>query len=343
MTKKKEGGGSFIRSLTRHKVFTLVLLFLALVLVFTGWSRLVNGNWTGFFKTSTLRNVLNSMVITSFLTIGAGCLLIGGHIDLSQAAIGAFGGMILATSIKGWSLPWFVGIIIALLFCALLGAINATLVTRFNFPAFIGTLAMSSMAKGLMYMFSAMGVTTGKASNIAFTNKYTDFLGNGALVGIPLSVIIMVLFFIVYGILISKTKFGMKVMLMGGNPVSAHLAGINSTRITYILFINSAVLGGVSGVFNTSRLSQGALLALQTNQFTGITAAMLGGISFGGGAGGMGGAFVGLLILNTFTIGINIVKFDQFWKNVFTGVLLLVALTIDYFAQMRLRRTVSGK
>ena len=145
----------------------------------------------------------------------------------------------------------------------------------------------------------------------------------------------MIIFFIFFGILMSKTAFGMKVTLMGGSPVAATLAGINAQGLTILLFVISAVMGGIGGVFNCARLSQGALTALSTNQFTGLTAAILGGISFGGGVGGMGGAFVGLLILNTFQIGMSFVGVNPFWVNVFSGVLLLLALAVDFISMQR--------
>ena len=336
--------GSFfqrkIKPLLQHKVFSLILLYLAMVIIFTVWAALKNGQWNSFLRITIFRNILNSLVISSFLTIGAGCLLIAGHMDLSQAAIGAFGSMVLATAIKAWGLPWFVGIILALLLCAVFGAVNAFFVTKLKFPSFIGTLAMASMVKGLMYLFSSMG-NGGVAANINFSNTATAFLGTGSLAGIPLSVVIMVIFFIVYGLIMSKTAFGMKVTLMGGSPVAATLAGINAAGITTLLFINSAVLGGVAGIFNAAKLSQGALTALTTNQFTGITAAILGGISFGGGAGGMGGAFVGLLILNTFQVGMGIVGVNPFWVNVFSGLLLLIALAFDFLSQQRQKKALA--
>jgi ribose/xylose/arabinose/galactoside ABC-type transport system permease subunit len=325
---------TYLKPLFRHKVFSLVMLLAALVILFSVWS---SAKGTQFFKASTLRNIFNSLVLSSFLTMGAGCLLISGNIDLSQAAVGAFGSMVLAAAIKNWNVPWFAGVVMCLLMCALFGALNATLVSKLRFPAFIGTLAMASMARGLMYLFSSIG-KGGQASNIAFADDAMNYIGTGMVGEVPVGIIVMLVVFLVYGILLAKSKFGLKVALMGGNPVSANLAGINSTTITYILFINSSVLGGIAGVFNAARLQQGSLIALQTNQFTGITAAILGGISFGGGSGGMGGAFVGLLILNTFQIGMGVVSVNPYWINVFTGILLLVALSIDFLAQMRSSR-----
>ncbi len=306
-----------------------------MTVIFTVWSAAKGGQ---FFKATTLRNILNSIVLSSFLTMGAGFLLISGSLDLSQAAIGAFGGMVLASSIANWGVPWYVGIILCLALCAVFGAINAIMVTKFRFPAFIATLAMASMAKGLTYMFSSIGTANGLATNVAVLDPALDFIGKSSIGPVPFGIIVMLVFFLFYGILISKSKFGMKVMLMGGNPIAANLAGINSNKITFILFMNTAVLGGVAGIFNTARLGQGALLALQTNQFTGITAAILGGISFGGGAGGMGGAFVGLLILNTFQIGMGVVGVNPFWVNVFSGFILLIALASDFIGQRRISK-----
>ena len=116
-----------IKPILQHKVFSLVLLYIAMLIIFTVWAAL---RGTSFLKITIFRNILNSLVISSFLTIGAGCLLIAGHMDLSQAAIGAFGSMVLATAVKAWGLPWYLAIIAALvalvicIFCILLFNLN---------------------------------------------------------------------------------------------------------------------------------------------------------------------------------------------------------------------------
>ena len=333
--------GNKFTAFLHSKIFTLICLYIGLVLLFTIWAAIKG---TAFLKLSTFKNILNSLVVPGFLTIGAGCLLIAGHLDLAQASIGAFGGVLLATALKAWHLPWYAAIILCLVMCAVFGYVNGLLVVKLHFPSFIGTLAMASMVKGLMYVFSSMG-NNGVAANINFSNKVIKSLGTGTITGqpggLPISVIILVIFFIIFGLLMSKSAWGMKVTLLGGSPVAATLAGINANSITLILFVLSAVLGGVGGIFNAARVSQGSLLALNTSQFTGLTAAILGGISFGGGVGNMGGAFVGLLILNTFQIGMGIVGVNPFWVNVFSGILLLVALSFDFFAMLRQKKSLA--
>lgn len=324
--KKESFAKRRILPLVKAKAFTLFCFLIVLVILFTVWAQIVGKN---FFAASTIRNIFQSLVVTSFLTIGSGCLLIAGNVDLSLSSIGCFGGIVVAASANN-GLPWFVCIILGLLLCAVLGLINGIMVSKFRFPAFIATLGMTSIAKGATYIYSQFS-NKGVAANINFKSPVIEFLGKGKLFGLPFGIYVMVVFFIIYGILISKTRFGMRMVLVGGNPVAAQLAGINANKILIILFVNGAVLSGVAGVFNSARLAQGSLTALSTNQFSGLTAAILGGISFGGGVGGMGGAFIGLLILNTFQIGMNVVGVNPFWVTVFSGILLLVALAVDFF------------
>lgn len=327
----------FILPLLRHKVFKLVLLLAALTVLFSFWSVSVGNN---FFKISTLKNIMNSLVVTSFLTIGAGCLLMSGNIDLSASAVGAFGSMVLALSLRQYQLPWWLSIIVALLACAVFGVVNGVLINRFRFPAFIATLAMAFVARGMMFFVSSGG-TDAAAVNVNFASDPIKYIGKGEPIpGVQLGVIIMLVFFIAYGIVINLTKYGLNITLVGGNPRAARLTGIKPDRTILMLYINSAVLSGIAGTFTAARVSQGNLNALQTNQFTGLTAAILGGISFGGGSGGMGGAFVGLLILNTFQIGMTTIGVSTYWITVFTGVILLLALSFDFFEQQQKNKAV---
>ena len=122
--------------------------------------------------------------------------------------------------------------------------------------------------------------------------------------------------------------------------MAATLCGINAKKVLYILFGNSAMLASIAGMIYMCRASQGDLNALGSNQFTGMTAAILGGVSFGGGNGNLAGVFVGLLILNTFSKGMTAIGSSSYWTTILTGVLLLVALIIDSFAMQKARKTV---
>ncbi len=325
------------RKFLGSKMISLLLTLVVLIVLFTCWSRVVGNN---FFQVNTLVTILSSIVVTSFLAIGAAFLMVSGNIDLSASSIGAFGGMITAASIFYWHFPWWVSIILALVCCGLFGAFNGVLVNEFRFQPFIATMAMSSVIKGLMMFVSIdHSAITPTATTINFSNDIINWIGSYQIFGkIPFTIAFTIIGFVAYGIVLSKTRFGLKVYLVGGNPKAAHLVGINPKKITYILFINSGILGGVSGLMLTSRTLQGNAQALQSNMFTGLTAAMLGGVSFGGGSGGMGGAFVGMMILNMFNQGMATVNFSPYWTTILSGLLLIIALLLDNINQRRVQK-----
>jgi len=324
-----------LRGFLKSKLFFLLALFLGLIIVFTVWAKIIN---TRFLTLDTLLAIADSMIVTAFLAIGAGFLMVSGRLDLSVARSGMFAGMLLAVSIKYWDVPGTLGlipgtmiiIVCGLLCCAVFGIINATLVNIFNFQPFIATMAMASVIDGITRIVSVDPVS-GVATPVNASNAVTNFIGTARIGGIPFMYIFVIAAFIIYGLILAKTKFGMKMYLVGGNPKAARLCGINPRTVSYLLYINCAMLAGVSGVTLMCRVGQGGLESMAQYQFTGLTAAILGGVSFGGGSGNMGGVFVGILLLNTFTKGTTIVRFDPYWTNVLSGVLLLVALTLDYY------------
>ena len=327
--------GGFFKTLLQKKVFPLIILLIFEIILFSLWAHLRGST---FFAITTLRNILNNMTFAAFLTIGAGSLMLAGHMDLSASTIGAFCGIVTAWCVVH-SVPWFLAMIIAIAFGIGFGAFNAFIITRFRFPSFIATLGMSSVIRGLMYFFSSLGGGDSKAKNINFLNDTLYAIGNQKLISeFSICIVIMLVIYIAFAIIIAKTKFGTKVKMLGGNPVAANLAGIKAKGITFLLFIISGGMAGVAGTLFAAKMQQGSLQALSSAQFTGLTGAILGGISFGGGEGGLGGAFVGMLILNTFTIGMSVCNVNTNLATIFNGLLLIVALALDFFRQARRRR-----
>ncbi|MDR1299604.1 MAG: ABC transporter permease [Oscillospiraceae bacterium] len=331
---------------TQSKMFALLILLALEIVIFTTWGWIRHGNNT-YLTLKSLTTVINTMTVPGFLAVGASFLMISGNMDLSAASIGAFGGMFAAASIQYYHFTWWASILAALVICGAFGFLNAVLVNEFRFQPFIATMAMSSVIRGLMTLVSmdpraaAPTATTitlnpnmldwngaSPTDALNFIGKYEFFQGKA--VPIPFNIILLILAFVIFGVMLKKTKFGMKVYLVGGNPMAAHLVGVNPKKISYILFTNSAIMGGIAGIIFTSKTLQGSSQALMGDMFTGLTAAMLGGISFGGGAGGMGGAFVGLLITRAFNQGMLAINASSFITTAFSGVLLIVALTIDF-------------
>ena len=311
-----------VHKILLSKLFTLLLLLLIVLLVFT---MLTGGS---YFKGRNLINILNSMAVVAFLTVGAGMLLVSGYLDLSTGAVGTLSGIIMAMLLRAGS-NWLIAVVVALIAAGVVGFINALLINRFHLQAFITTMAMASLITGFVFIITGV-------KPIPIKDPVISFVGTKLIGGfLPFSVLLALLAFIIYGVILAKTNFGMKVYLVGGNPQAARLSGLNPRRVSFILFINNAMLGGISGMLFCARLKIGSVgtTGVNSNQFAGLTAAILGGISFGGGEGGLLGAFVGLLILNSFSNGMSIIGLHANWQTVASGALLLVALTFDFVLQ----------
>lgn len=311
-----------MKNFLKSKTFTLIIIFIVMYIIF---AFLTEGS---ILKPVNIRSLLNSIVVVGLLAIGESFLMISGCIDLSAGQIGTTAAIVMAYIMMDIGLPWYVGILAAFVFGALIGFCSATLVYKFNFQPFIATLAMSDIAKGLGYII-CFGSTQQASINVK--NDVLSFIGTKKLIGgaVPVSLFICIVLLVVYGLILKKTKFGRTVYLVGGNRQAAFLAGLNPTKISYICFVNGGILFALAGILAAARTKTATVTGIASMQFSGITAAVLGGISFGGGSGGMFGCFVGLIVLNCFNTGMDLMGVNTYWQMVFSGTLLLIALAFD--------------
>ena len=316
------------RKFITSKIFTLLVLLAVIVIFF--WALSPKHS---FLSLNNIKNILNAMVLYTLFAIAEGMLIIFGEIDLSPGYIGTAAGVMLAALLAFTGIPWFIVVILCLLLGIVFGLFNALLINELGFQGFIATLATGSfIARGVAYI-----MVSGKTVNIKDpaivwigTGKIGDF--------VPFTIIISLVAILIYGIILAKTKFGRSIYLCGGNRQAARLAGLNPKRLSYILFANSGMLGALAGILYAGRLKVGNLTGTSTYAFPAITAAILGGISFGGGSGGMLGCFLGLLIINGFNNGLTVLGVTPYWQNVASGLLLLLALTFDYFSNKNAKK-----
>ena len=318
----------------------MVLLFVVLLLVFAVITtpnksilEMLSGR-SPVLRIPNLINILNAMAVTAFLTQGVSMLMISGRLDLSTGANGTLCGMLLAAVLRD-GMPLVPALLITLAVGAFIGLINAALVNELKMAPFIATLATSSIVMGFVYLIA-------NKKSITIGNPVLTEFGKHMLFGyLPVSALVSFFFMIIMGIILHKTKFGRQVYLVGGNPQASMLAGINPRRMSYILFIICGLFSSMAGITLVSRLQSASMDGVSAQRFMGITAAVLGGISFGGGSGGMAGAFVGLLVLNTFNNGMTVVGFSPYWRTVASGMLLVLALMLDFLQKKRSEKTIA--
>jgi len=246
-----------------------------------------------------------------------------GAVDLASGAEGCFAGIVIAFLLQT-GMAWPIALLIVLCMGACYGLINAFLSNVMNFMPFIATIAMSSVWQGL-----AGGVT--KNNNIMIINESFWALGEKQVYYIPLPFLYMVGLLVIYGLLISRTRFGRRMLLCGGNRNAARLAGISYKKITTIMFINNGVIAAFAGSVLAARMHNGSASAVIGSEMDGMTAAIIGGVSFmGGGSSGMGVVFLGILMLNCFTNGLYVINLSSYWMVVAKGALLILALIVDF-------------
>lgn len=316
-------------ALLNNKLTPLLLIMAVLVVFFYSMN-------SGYLGKSNILILLKSTSLTGVLGVGVAMLLISGQIDLSTGATAGLAGVLVALMLHN-GYPWPLAILCTLLFGLVAGGIVALLVNVLNMMSFIATIGISSVWAGLAYVIT-------RANPIKFSNDAFLKIGNTSILGgyVPLAFVIMLILMLGYGLLLKQTKFGRSIYMCGGNRNAARLAGKNPKKIHALLFINSGIISSLGGVLLTANMRKGDPTQL-TQGMDSITAAILGGVSFAGGSGGMGGLFVGLMLLNMFNNGLTMVGLKSYWQVFSQGLLLILALMFDYYREkQRLKMLIAG-
>ena len=315
----KASGNKAAAGLKRFFKSEKIGLIIALIIIIIVFS-ILTGN--KFFTYSNIINILISSSIVGLVVIGECYLVITGHVDLSPGSVAAFSGVFVSLLLtKGVPLP--ISILIVLAIGLVIGLGNALLVNKLKLEPFIATLASMSVFRGLSYI-----ICGGKA--IFVTNAAFLKLGGGRFIGIPIPVIVCVIFFIAAIIILSRTRFGRSVYMVGGNANASRLAGINAQKVRTKLYMMASCLAALGGIMQAGRMSSGQPMASEGLEFDAVTAVVLGGVAMTGGVGSLGGALIGLLIMQSFNNGLMMLNVPSFWQTVSRGLLLIVALSFDY-------------
>ncbi|OLV16051.1 sugar ABC transporter permease [Deinococcus marmoris] len=183
--------------------------------------------------------------------------------------------------------------------------------------------------------FAFTGVTL--ALVLAFVlvmNSYPD-PRSGLARGIPVPVLIMLAVTAVMMWVVRATRFGRYVFAYGGNPEAARLAGINTTRLTILVFGIMGMLAALAGAIQTARLNAGTNSTGTLAELSVIAAAVIGGTSLAGGTGSIPGAFLGAILMASLINGMLLLDLPSAWQNVVQGLVLMLAVTLDGIFQRR--------
>jgi len=312
---------SKLHNLVNTEKLGLLAALLAIVVVFY----LLTG--TLFLSTSNIINILIASSIVGLVTIGQSYLLISGQVDLSPGSVAAFSGVFVAILLTN-GMPVVVALLIVTAFGLFIGFFNSCLVNFLRLEPFIATLASMSIFRGLAYIISG-------GKSVFVQDPAFIAIGNQRVFGIPVPVIIFLSTFILFMVILNRTRYGRSIYMVGGNATAARLAGINAKKVRAIAFMMTSGFAALGGSILAARMSSGQPMASQGLEFDAVTAAVLGGITLKGGSGSLGGALIGLLIMQSFNNGLLMLNVPSFWQMVARGGLLIVALSFDYFRRRK--------
>ena len=319
---------SIFKRVLRSKLLPLIVVTLVVVAFFG-----ITTN--GFLSASNLRSIMLSMCLAGMIGVGMSLLLISGEIDLASGYEACMGGILAALMIKA-GVPWPVAVLITILAGAVMGCILAFLVNKVGLMGFISSMAMISVYNGLDYIITKAQDVTISAEHASFYN-----LGAGTIGFLPIPFIIMIVLMIIYGLILYKTEFGRTIYMTGGNRAAARLAGVNRKKITTILYINNSAICALAGTCVAARMHCANASACTTGSIDAITAAVLGGVAFRGGDGNMGCLFIGLALVTFFNSGLTASGLQSYWQIVVQGLLLVVALCIDFVNERSRQKALS--
>lgn len=286
-----------------------------------------------FFHAANLVNVLRETALIGLLGIGMTFVILTAGIDLSVGSIVSVVAVVTAGLLADGVPPALV-IPISLAAGGLVGVINGLGIVRAGVPAFIMTLGVLVMGKGLALSFS-----DGRPVSLGDSADGISWLGRGELLGLATPVWIFAAVLVVAILVLRITPFGRYVYAIGDNREAARLAGINVGLVQLSVYVISGALAGLTGLIYTSRLTVGDPSFGDGLELNAIAIVVIGGTSLFGGEGGVSGTLVGAAIVAVLANMLNLLGVSPYTQQIIEGAVLVVAVLIDQLGRRRRRAT----
>ncbi|ODT31926.1 MAG: ABC transporter permease [Kaistia sp. SCN 65-12] len=275
----------------------------------------------------SLSNFLNILLATStigVLAIAATFVIGAGGLDLSLGSVMGLSGVAGAYVAVNLGAPSVLGLAACVVAGGAAGYINGQLVTRAFVPAFIVTLGMLGLARGLALVISDGRVIYGLPSMMVY-------VGQGRPLGVPMPVIIFLVTAIVAHCVLAYSKFGRHTLALGDSEGAARAAGIRVDWHRRVLYTLSGALAGLAGMLFMARINSGDPTAGLNYELTAITAAIIGGTNLFGGRGSILGTMIGALIMGVLQNGLTLLAVQSYYQQMAIGAVLILAVFIDQY------------
>ncbi len=287
-------------------------------------------NWPSFLTSANLLNIANQTAVRAVIAIGMTMVILTGGIDLSVGSLIGLSSVCAALVIQNFGGGRAAGPMalvgasaVGIAVCGLCGLFNGLMVTAFRIPAFIVTLAVMQIARGIAFRLTG-------GESVAELPEAFKWLGHGTNLGIPNSVWLMIVLYLAAYVLMTRTIVGRYIYAVGGNERAARLSGVPGERILIFVYTACGALAGLGGIMTASLLESGdPKLGMFGDELYVISAVVIGGTSLSGGEGRILGTLIGALLIAVISNGMNMLGVDQFTQMIVLGIVILLAVLLD--------------
>jgi ribose/xylose/arabinose/galactoside ABC-type transport system permease subunit len=286
----------------------------------------------GFLATTNLTNILRNAVFIFIVGAFMTYVLVSGGLDLSVGSIFVVGAIAVAALLDAHA-PIWLAILLAIALGAVAGLVNGLLIAYVRIPAFIVTLGMLYVARGLM------SFATGGRPIANLPRAFSD-IGQGDVMGLPLLIIYAIVVGVIAHVVLESTPFGWSIRAIGGNAEAARATGIDVRRLAVTVYIISGLSAAFAGMLMTARLGSGQPSVGNGFELQVISAVIIGGTSLFGGTGSVIGTALGALVLSILANGLILLRIDPVLQNVMVGCIIVAAVALDQFRRTRMFRTL---
>jgi ribose transport system permease protein len=316
-------GKRSLRALTKQKAVIAILAMLILMLFFK----------TNFYTSYNLLNILKDAAVNEIIAFGVTLTVIAAGCDLSVGGVMCLSGIVSIQLINGGMNMWL-AVIIAVLCGAAVGFINGFLVVQQKTEAFIITLGVGMLIKGVNQQLT-------DAHPVSCTNMEFMKIANGKIGGVipNLAIYMLVIGLLVFALL-RFTSYGRNLYALGGDYDVAKYSGINVITTKWLAFVLSGALAAIAGVLLSSKLNTGSSIYGDDTALMVNCGVVVGGTSFAGGVGGILQSFIGLMVLQLLGNCMNMLGIAPYIQQVCQGVVIVAIIWLDCYGRKRKREDV---
>ena len=282
-----------------------------------------------FLSLNNFITILRTIAPLAILSLGLTFVMITKRTDLSIGYSTSILGIVVGACMKRFGFPVWGSVIVTMVAGATIGTVNGFAVAYVGIPDFIATL-------GIGYLLGGLNQAYTKGYSISSFPDSFNLFGMQRIKGVlPVSVIILLLVFLVFYFVISKTRFGRYIYSIGGNEEATMMSGINVKKNILKAYIVCGIGAGIAAVVMTSKLGQANPTAGESYLLDAMASVYLGATAFKDGEPNLLGTLLGTLIIGTMSNGLTLMNVPYFVKDIATGLIIIIAVTITALQKMR--------